>query len=180
MRNTKIIIYSCGEEPVIEEVELTDDDKVIGDDDKEYYTPYNIARRLLGEVQDTYMIQTYSLQDFPGAIILMDEEGRMKRLPANRYFYDRDEKIKIAGRFIICMCAYDSHICDYALMDPEEYGKFIDQVFTEIIEDNYGDGTDHEFKLEQSESDDIGDAFECYECSDVEDVFDIIKKLKGL
>ena len=176
MESTKIIIYDCGKEPFVKALDLTKYSKSIGDNGVEYYSPYSIAKDLLNSEQNTDFVQLYKLTHFNNAVIALDEDGRMRGLPDNRYFYDGGHKIKLAGRFIVFPCVLDYDVAGYVMMTNQEDGQEIDKFITRIIGSNYGDGTDERFKLSQDDSNNTRGDFQFSEFNSFGDLMDILDK----
>lgn len=177
MDSTKIIIYDCGKEPVVEVLDLTKYSKSIGEDGSEYYSPYKIAMELLNCEQNTDFVQIYKLSHFNNAVIALDDDGRLKGLPSNRYFYDGDNKIKLAGRFIVFPCVLSYEAADYVIMTNQDNENEIDKFISRIISSNYGDGSDERFKLSQKDSNNNRDFFEAYSFS--KDFLDLFREVTG-
>lgn len=179
MDSTKIIIYDCGKEPVVEVLDLTKYSKSIGEDGTEYYSPYKVAMELLNCEQNTDFVQIYKLSHFNNAVIALDEDGRLKGLPANRYFYDGGTKIKLAGRFIVFPCILSYEAADYVIMTNQDNENEIDKFVSRITSSNYGDGSDERFKLSQKDSDDTKGDLKFFGFSGDVDFESIMKVLKG-
>ena len=162
MDGIKVLIYDCGK--VVEEryAKPDDRDKVFGRNGEVLYTPYRIAKELLCEVQDTDFIQVYNLPGFHQLKMIIDEDGRVKGLPANRYFCDGYGYIPIAGRIVIVPAYNDSYVSDYVFLDGDKDKEYIESMYKELKAINPGDGTDSEYRLSQEESDDTRNFFEYY------------------
>jgi hypothetical protein len=176
MESTKIIIYDCGKKPIIKVLDLTEYSKSIGDNGVEYYSPYKIAKYLLNREQNTDFVQLYKLSHFHNAVIALDEDGRMRGLPANRYFNDGGHKIKLAGRFIVFPCVLDYDVADYVLLTNQRDEQEIDKFVTRIVSSNYGDGSDESFRLSQADSDNTKGDFQIAGFNSFEDLLDILGK----
>lgn len=154
----------------MEYIEYTGDKTDCYDIAIEYIRNYNES---VNSNSSTY-VQILMDKDVSGndVAIFIDEEGRLKQLPVNRYYITRQGyKYLLAGR-VVLMCFVNNE-GDLVLKNMSK------SIFSSINSLNGGDGTADYHRATQEESDTIDEPM-VYSFDNLEDAPDFIKKLFGL
>lgn len=182
MKNAKVLIIDPGKFPEYRDVELRDDIITRDDDTGRIlgYDSYEIAKELLQEYNKDNDLLVQRVKDVGSTFIgiYLDEEGRLKRLKANRnIILSTHEMISIAGRVIIIPDHYDSGCVVYA--DEEEFGKSAIEELKEFEERNHDNGSSPIVRLEQEECDKIRHEFHTFGDDEDDDFFEMLRRMFG-
>lgn len=177
MGTFKVLIIDPKKEPYFRDVDLTSlgIEAMIGEDGLEHYSSYEVAKVLLDEFSSETWVQKVHDAGTPHLGIFIDEEGRLKRLEANRLYITASGWYhKIAGRMVIFPDIQSDELGDSVCNQNEGYAEVIEKEFNTVLSHNNDDGQGPITALSQEESDDLSHAHQVYSLSDLLDFFGLM------